>query len=101
MTQGDTEPRLVSINIGGSDFTIRTDANQEYMDRLEKYVNDKLDEVQPVGRGLSMRNALSLAVLSIADDYFTATESLDELDQNVRTRIKKVLVRVDQALGEE
>lgn len=101
MTQGDSEPRLVSINIGGSDFTIRTDANQDYMERLEKYVNDKLAEVKTEGSTLPMRTTLSLAMLSIADDYFTATESRDELDQNVRSRIKKVLLRVDQALADE
>lgn len=95
----DGEPRLVSVNLAGSAFTIRTDANQEYVTRLEQYVNDKLEEVQPEGRRLSVRNALALAALSIADDYFSASDGRDEMDKVVRDKLKKVLARVDDALS--
>ena len=83
------------------EYVLRTDANQEYVARLEKYVNDKLEEVQPDGRRLSVRSALALAALSIADDYFSASDDRDELDQSVKRRLKKVLARVDAALTSE
>ncbi len=92
------EPRLVSVNLAGSPFTIRTDASQEYVSRLEEYVNDKLGEIQPSGSRLSVRSALALAALSIADDYFTAAEGRDETERIVREKLKKVLTRVDAAL---
>jgi cell division protein ZapA (FtsZ GTPase activity inhibitor) len=93
------EPRLVAVNIAGSTLTIRTDANQEYVSRLEQYVNEKIEAVQPVGRRLSVRSALALAALSIADDYFSATDKHTALDHSVRERLKRVLGRVDAALG--
>lgn len=92
------EPRLVSVNLAGSSLTIRTDANQDYVTRLEEYVNAKLEEVQPEGRRLAVRSALALAVLSIADDYFSALDSRDTLERGLRERLNRVLVRVDNAL---
>lgn len=92
------EPRLVSVNLAGSTLTIRTDANQDYVTRLEEYVNEKLEEVQPEGRRLAVRSALALAVLSIADDYFSALDSRDTLERNLRERLSRVLTRVDSAL---
>ncbi len=95
------EPRPVAVHLAGSTFTIRTDASQDYIERLQTYVNGKLEEVHPSGRRLSARNALALAALSIADDYFSAAESRDELDRVVRDRLKGVLLRVDEALSGE
>jgi len=95
------EPRLVSVILAGSTFTIRTDASQDYVTRLEQYVNEKLEEVQPDGRTLSARNALALAALSIADDYFSALESREALEENVRDRLKRVMARVDAALDSD
>jgi cell division protein ZapA (FtsZ GTPase activity inhibitor) len=95
------EPRLVSVSLAGSTFTIRTDAHTDYVARLEKYVNDKLEEVQPDGRRLAVRNALALAALSIADDYFSALEKRDALERNVRERLKRVMARVDAALDSD
>jgi cell division protein ZapA (FtsZ GTPase activity inhibitor) len=89
----------VGVNIAGSTLTIRTDASQDYVTRLEKYVNDKIEMVQPDGRRLSVRSALALAALSIADDYFSASEKQTALDRTVRDRLKRVLLRVDAALG--
>lgn len=91
----------MSVNLAGSSFTIRTDADQDYVTRLEKYVNDKLSEVQPEGQRLSMRSALALTALSIADDYFSVLESRDELDHKLRDGLKRVLARVDTALGQD
>ena len=98
--QGGTA-RLVSVKLAGSTFTIRTDASREYVAALEQYVNEKLDAVQPAGGRLSMRSALALAALSIADDYFASARSREVLDQNVRERLKTVLARVDAALEAE
>lgn len=95
------QPRLVSVNLAGSSFKIRTDASQDYVTRLERYVNEKIVGVQGGGRQHSIRTALALAALSIADDYFTASESRDELDQEVRERLRRVLERVDAALESE
>ncbi len=93
-----SQPRLVSLNLAGSNFTIRTDASQEYVTRLESYVNEKLNAVQPDGRPLPLKSALALAALSIADDYFSAEESRAELDQSVRKRVKRILTGLDDAM---
>lgn len=100
MATGDSkgQPRLVSLNLAGSTFTIRTDASQDYVTRLEKYVNEKLNAVQPDGRPLPLKSALALAALSIADDFFSAEESRVELDLSVKERLKRVLLELDGAM---
>jgi cell division protein ZapA (FtsZ GTPase activity inhibitor) len=95
------QPRLVAVKIAGSTFTIKTDASQDHMSRLEQYVNEKIELVQPENRSLPLKSALALAALSIADDYFAAEEDRQKLDRNVRQRLKRILLRVDAALEDE
>ena len=95
------QARQVTITLAGSTYTIKTDATEEYVNRLEQYVNDKLDIVQPGGQRLAPRTAVALAALSIADDYFSATERQSDLAKTVRERLGRLLARIDAALGPE
>ena len=79
----------------------KTDASEEYVARLEQYVNDKLDLVQPGATRLAPRTAFALAALSIADDYFEAKERKDDLEATVRDRLERLMTRIDTALGPE
>lgn len=91
--------RQATITLAGSTYTIKTDAAPEYVDRLEQYVNEKLEEVQPGAQRLAPRTAIALTALSIADDYFSALEGRKQLERTVRERLGRLLARIDSALG--
>ncbi len=95
------EPRLAPITLGGSRFSIRTDASKDYVDRLESYVNEKLAEVQPEGQLLATHNALALAALAIADDFFSAQDERKRIEGEMEQRLKGILSRIDTALDDE
>lgn len=96
-----SQPRPVDVRISGSTFTIRTDASQEYVSRLERYVNEKVEEVQPEGRSLPLKSALALAALSIADDYFSADGKREAVEQEMNQKLRRILLRIDTALEED
>ena len=101
-SDGTTQkPRQVTITLAGSTYPIKTDASEEYVARLEEYVNEKLDLVQPGATRLAPRTAFALAALSIADDYFEARAKRGDLESSVRDRIERLVTRIDAALGPE
>ena len=92
-------PRPMTVSLAGSTYTSKTDASEEYVGRLEQYVNDKLDLVQPGSQRLAPRTAFALAALSIADDFFSAEGKRAELEDAVRDRLERLVTRIDAVLA--
>lgn len=77
------EDRKVKVNIFGNTYNIQGDASPEYINKLAKYVDFKMNEVAGSMHSGNMVHAAILAALNIADEYF----QLKELDSNVDERI--------------
>lgn len=79
------ENRKVKVNIFGNTYNIQGEASPEYINKLAKYVDYKMNEVSQSLHSGNMVHAAILAALNIADEYF----QLKELDSNVDERILK------------
>ena len=64
--------KVVKVNILGQDYSIRTKANSSYYKKVEKYINEKTDEL--IDNGLNpdtqqLKIAI-LACMNITDELF-------------------------------
>jgi len=75
--------RLVEVTICNAHYTIKTDADEAYIQSIARYVNSKVEEIQNKTKSVSTINVIILAALNIADDLFR------EKDRN-RKYMKKV-----------
>jgi cell division protein ZapA (FtsZ GTPase activity inhibitor) len=92
--------RSVPVTLAGAELTIKTDATDDYVSRLQRYVNDKVDALKPDRTAMAQRNALALAALSIADELFSAQEQRDTTTKALRDRLERLVTQIDSALGE-
>jgi len=97
--------RLVEVNIFGHDYTIKTDADTEYIQKIAKYVDEKMDEIVRNTKTVSTLNTAILAALNIADDFFRELEKREELLVEVENRSMEIVKTIDTQLkqytGEE
>ncbi len=94
----EQENNQIRVQIFGSHYTIKGDANPEYISELARFVNGKMDEVS---RQISSGNAVKVAILAalnIADEYFQHRELCDQEIANVEKKTNHMIELLDQGL---
>src|SRR4030067_1103051 len=66
--------RLVEIKVFGQTYTVKTEAEEDYIQEVAKYVNEKMDEVLKKTKSVSALNVAILTALNIADDLLKEKE---------------------------
>jgi len=90
--------RLVEVNIFGQDYTVKTDADKEYIQKIAKYVDEKMDEIVRNTKTVSTLNTAILAALNIADDFFKEMEKREELLSEVENRSREIVKTIETQL---
>jgi cell division protein ZapA (FtsZ GTPase activity inhibitor) len=59
----------IQIQVLGQKFTLKGNYDKEYVSRVEKHINDKIQEVQNQTSSLSTNNLLILVALNLTAEY--------------------------------
>jgi cell division protein ZapA len=90
---------LVTVEINGQRYPIRTTLDAAYVSELAAYVERKMElaaRESPVGDTLKIA---VLAALNIADEYFRAREDVTEQRGTLAARALELEAMLDLALG--
>jgi cell division protein ZapA len=90
--------RLIEVNIFGHDYTVKTDADAEYIQKIASYVDEKMGEILRSTKTVSTLNVAILAALNIADDFFKEVQKRQELIAEVEHRSEEVVKTIDNQL---
>ena len=86
----------VSIEIMGQKFFIKDTHDREYIDRVEKYINEKIDEVKGSGNAsINTYNMMVLVALNLVDDCFNKEIELKQLHEKIEERSKNLIEFID------
>ncbi len=91
--------RLVEIKVFGQTYTVKTDAEEDYIQEVAKYVNEKMDEVLKKTKSVSTLNVAILTALNIADDLLKEKEKRVALLQEVEAKSKDLVEKIDIKMG--
>jgi cell division protein ZapA len=92
--------RLVEIKVFGQTYTVKTDAEEDYIQEVAKYVNEKMEEVLKKTKSVSTLNVAILTALNIADDLLREKEKRAALLREVGTKSKDLVEKIDMKMGE-
>lgn len=73
------DKQLVTVTIGGEDYTLRSDRPAEYTRRVAEHVDRRLREVRAAGAIIESHKAAVLAALAITDELFQAQRAQREI----------------------
>lgn len=91
--------RLVEIKVFGQTYTVKTDAEENYIQEVAKYVNEKMDEVLKKTKSVSTLNVAILTALNIADDLLKEKRKRIALLQEIEARSKNLVEKIDIKMG--
>jgi cell division protein ZapA len=92
--------RTVDLRVGGQSYRVVSSASEEELRRLAAVVEAKIGELVPSGKPIPPQ-ALVLAALALAHDVENERGKRQALERRSRDMLRRVLVRVENALDTE
>jgi cell division protein ZapA len=89
---------VVSVQIFGHSYTIRGEADQEYIMGVAAYVDRKMREITEKLPVASLSKVAILASLNIADELFKERSRLEAQQQALGTRAARLNAVLDELL---
>ena len=99
MTERST--KIVTVRIGGRDYTIRSDADPKYPRRCAEYVDNRMHDIGKDLGPLESEKLTILAALSITDGLFQMKEDEEALSRQVTATIESMVERLEKVVLEE
>lgn len=90
----------VDVRIYGSTYSISGDVDQDYIEKLGSYVDDKMKELSAVLPGASIQKLAILAALNISDELFQLREMQgnSKVAKIYEERAKKLISMLDEGI---
>jgi cell division protein ZapA len=88
--------RTIELRIAGQSYRVVSSAAAEELRRLAEIIEKKLGELGP--RAKAQPQAMLLAALALAHDAQTERDRRESLERRTRDLLRRVLVRIDDAL---
>ncbi len=85
----------VKVNIYGTEYPVKGEADTQYIEEVAAYVDSKMQEV---ARSLTVKSTTKVAVLAalnITDEFFQARSSHSEEESELESRISALAERLE------
>jgi cell division protein ZapA len=89
------EERVVEIKVFGQTFSVKTDSDEDHLQAVAQYVNEKMEEVLKKTRSVSSLNVAILTALNIADDLLKEKEERKALLREVEDKSKDLVEKIN------
>ncbi len=92
--------RDIPINLAGQEIKIRSDEDEDYVQSLASFVDQKMGELGQGRKGVTTLNLALTAALTIADELHKLRESGASIDgtlDRLSDRVEEVIASLDQA----
>lgn len=91
--------RVITVEIGGQRYPIRSTLDERYVAELAAYVDRKIRIAADAAPTSDMLGLAILAALNLADEYFCARDAQSSGQQDLTERTLRLEQIVDEALA--
>ncbi len=90
----------VKVNIHDQEYTVKAQADPDYIKNVARYVNEKMDEVERSlpNKQASIRIAI-LAAMNITDELFSNSLAKNKLQKNIHAKTNLLINEIDKELS--
>jgi cell division protein ZapA len=85
----------MEISIMGQKFMIKSESDDDYVNRVAKFVDDRINEVMQNTKSVASINVAILAAMNIADEYFRFKQDKEQKLTMVEKKIEDLIELVD------
>lgn len=88
----------VKVQIFGQTYSIQGDLDQAYVQKLAKFVDEKMNAIADVTRTVDTQKVAVLAALAIADELNGMQRDRSDREELLREQAERCLTLVERAL---
>ena len=92
--------RRLKIKFLDIDYVIKTDAEEDYVQKIASYLEDKVKEISKQESTMVVPRSFLLAMLKITDDYFKVERDFEEFKNRAEERSKRLVQILESSLKE-
>ena len=96
------DSKMISVNIYGHDYMLKSEADQNYINRIADFVEEKMKEIEETGLD-SNSQQLKIAVLAamnIADELLQAKDSRNKVISSIESKGNSFIEYIDERIKE-
>ncbi len=82
--------KTTRVEIFGSEYSIRADADADYVKTIAAYVDTKMNEIAQKQRLVSSTKVAILAAINIADEVFQERKKREKTEQDVSLKAREL-----------
>ncbi len=97
-TSGKRVSSPVKVQILGQTYAIRGELDQAYVQKLAKFVDEKMQAIAEATGTVDTQKIAVLAALAIADELHRHERELSDREENLREHAERCLTLVERAL---
>ena len=98
MNRQQTDEQTIRVEIYNQTYSIRSDGDNEYIQRLAEYVDRKMREISSGTFTVDSLKVAILAALHIADEYHQLQETQYQTDMQLAARSAECAEMLDRVL---
>jgi cell division protein ZapA len=92
--------KTVPVTIMDKKFTIRSEADEQYIHNVVEYINRQIGSVRSANKNLSIDQAAILACLNIADELHRTKDAFKSFQSETISRSQRILEHVRDVMHE-
>ena len=73
---------IITVKINGMEYNLRGEENNEYLQMVAKYVDNKINSLMNKNNKISRPDATILAAINLGDEVFKNKESFERANEN-------------------
>ena len=85
----------IEVKVLGQKFKVRSDSNEEYIERVASFVDEKMNEVLASSKSVASLNIAILAAMNIADEFLKYKADKDKRLEEAQKKIKDIIELID------
>ncbi|MFC1824912.1 cell division protein ZapA [Thermodesulfobacteriota bacterium] len=91
--------RTIRVKILDQEYLVKSEEEEDQVQKIAEYVSQKLGEVRENTEGLSEIRIAILAALHIANEYYQVSKERDDLLADRKKRTEALIYHIDSAMG--
>ena len=86
----------VNISILGHEYKVKAGGDENRIQSLSRYINEKVLDVQHSGNAISTMELVVIAMLNMANDVLNVKTELETYKETIEHRIEKIIHNIDE-----
>ena len=96
-----SDKNVLKVRIYGAEYSIRGEADANYIKAIAEYLDSKMREVDKNVRVDSSLKVASLASLNIADELFRERQEKEQLRIQLEDKLKELNALIDRQISDD